>query len=75
MLLLDEVPKGWKTSEQLVDEWGKSRTTVLAMLRGLLRKKKWKVQTFRVVHLGRSSYPTPHYLPIQQSLKSAKRVK
>ena len=61
----EEVPEGWKTTEQWANLMGRSINTISARIRLLVRSGEWEQRKFRVVSpSGNKVYPTPHYRPI-----------
>lgn len=62
---------GWKKSEQLATEWGKSKTATTMMLSRLVKAGLWEMRSFRVLG-GKKFMPTPHYRPIPKKKPSKK---
>ena len=59
----EEVPEGWKTTNQWSDEWGISPNAAgqvlgRAIKLGLVQSKKFRIDT-----KTRGNYPTLHYYP------------
>lgn len=59
----EEVPEGWKTTNQWSDEWGVTPNAAgqvlgRAVKLGLMQSKKFRIDT-----QTRGNYPTLHYYP------------
>ena len=61
----EEVPEGWKTTEQWANLMDLSPVTIGARIRSLVKSGEWEQRKFRVVApSGSKIYPTPHYRPV-----------
>lgn len=54
------VPHGWKTTDQVAQETGKSASTTRLMLKNAMSKGLVDCQKFRIM-TGDKRYPVPHY--------------
>ena len=61
----DVVPEGWKTVQQLADEWQFSVSHTSRLITMGVRKGLIEVKRFRITNGNRGVFPVQHYRQIQ----------
>jgi len=61
----EEVPDGWKTVQQLADEWQFSVSHTSRLITMGVRKGLIEVKRFRITNGNRGVFPVQHYRQIQ----------
>lgn len=59
----DDVPAGWKTTQQWSEEWGLSRRRCSEIVHNAVKKGLMQVRSLRVRH-GQVVRPVQHYKPV-----------